>query len=71
MASIRSRIGKNMEEKKQKWREEIAQVRREIEILKENVDEFEQIVNSIKTEEDLEKYKDFDVEKGLEMIELH
>lgn len=60
-----------MEEKKQKWREEIAQVRREIEILKENVDEFEQIVNSIKTEEDLEKYKDFDVEKGLEMIELH
>lgn len=60
-----------VEEKKQKWREEIAQVRREIEILKKNVDEFEQIVNSIKTEEDLEKYKDFDVEKGLEMIELH
>ena len=60
-----------VEEKKQKWREEISQVRREIEILKKNVDEFEQIVNSIKTEEDLEKYKDFDVEKGLEMIELH
>ncbi|MGF0064279.1 hypothetical protein ACQRCQ_03260 [Lachnospiraceae bacterium SGI.085] len=60
-----------VEEKKQKWREEIAQVRREIEILKKNVDEFEQIVNSIKTEEDFEKYKDFDVEKGLEMIELH
>ena len=60
-----------VEEKKQKWREEIAQVRIEIEILKKNVDEFEQIVNSIKTEEDLEKYKDFDVEKGLEMIELH
>ena len=60
-----------VEEKKQKWREEIAQVRREIEILKKNVDEFEQIVNSIKTEEDIEKYKNFDVEKGLEMIELH
>ncbi len=60
-----------VEEKKQKWCEEIAQVKREIEILKKNVDEFEQIVNSIKTEEDLEKYKDFDVEKGLEMIELH
>lgn len=39
-----------VEEKKQKWREEIAQVRREIEILKKNVDEFEQIVNSIKTD---------------------
>lgn len=60
-----------VEEKKQKWREEIAQVRREIKILKKNVDEFEQIVNSIKTDEELEKYKDFDVEKGLEMIELH
>ncbi len=60
-----------VEEKKQKWREEIAQVRREIEILKKNVDEFEQIVNSIKTEEDIEKYKNFDVEKGLEIIELH
>lgn len=60
-----------VEEKKQKWREEIAQVRREIEILKKNVDEFEQIVNSIKTEEDIEKNKDFDIEKGLEMIELH
>lgn len=60
-----------VEEKKQKWREEIAQVRRESEILKKNVNEFEQIVNSIKTEEDLEKYKDFDIEKGLEMIELH
>lgn len=31
-----------VEQKKQKWREEIAQVRREIEILKKNVDEFEQ-----------------------------
>ena len=60
-----------VEEKKQKWREEIAQVRREIEILKKNVDEFEQIVNSIKTEEDIEKYKNFDIGKGLEMIELH
>lgn len=60
-----------VEEKKQKWREEIAQVRREIEILKKNVDEFWQIVDSIKTEEDIEKYKNFDIEKGLEMIELH
>lgn len=60
-----------VEEKKQKWYEEIAQVRKEIEILRKNVDEFEQIVNSIKTEEDLEKYKDFDVEKGLEILELH
>lgn len=60
-----------VKEKKQKWRGEISQVRKEMEILEKNVDEFEQIVNSVETEEDIEKNKDFDIEKGLDIIGLH
>ena len=41
------------------------------EILKGNIAEFKQILEKIQTEDDIEKYKNFDIEKGLDIIELH
>ena len=60
----------SVEEKKSRLYEEIAQLEEEIEILKGNIAEFKQILENIHTEDDIEKIKDFDIEKGLNVIEL-
>ena len=63
-----------IEEKKKQSYENIAQLEEEIEILKGNIEEFKQILEKIQTEDDIEKYKNFDIEKGLDIldiIELH
>ena len=60
-----------IEEKKKQSYDDIAQIEEEIEILKGNIVEFKQILEKIQTEDDIEKYKDFDIEKGLDIIELH
>lgn len=59
-----------VEEKKSRLYEEIAQLEEEIEILQGNIAEFKQILEKIQTEDDIEKIKDFDIEKGLNIIEL-
>ena len=59
-----------IKESKEQTYEYIAQLEEEIEILKENITEFKQILEKIQTEDDIEKYKDFDIEKGLNVIEL-
>ena len=59
-----------IEERKEQTYEHIAQLEEEIEILKRNIAEFKQILEKIQTEDDIEKYKDFDIEKGLNIIEL-
>lgn len=61
----------SVEEKKSRLYEEIAQLEEEIEILKCNIAEFKQILENIHTEDDIEKYKDFDMEKGLNIIEVY
>lgn len=58
------------EEKKEYLYENIAQLEEEIEILQGNIAEFKQILEKIQTEDDIEKIKDFDIEKGLNIIEL-
>ena len=60
----------DVEAKKQYLRDNIEQLKEEIEILQKNIAEFEQILEKIQTEDDIEKYKDFDIEKGLNIIEL-
>ena len=59
-----------IEEKKNILYDDIAQLEEEIEILKGNIAEFKKILEKIHTEDDIEKYKDFDIEKGLDIIEL-
>ena len=59
-----------IEERKKLTYEHIAQLEEEIEILKGNIAEVKQILEKIQTEDDIEKYKDFDIEKGLKIIGL-
>ena len=59
-----------IEEKKKQLYEYIAQLEEEIEILKENIAEFKQILEKTQTDDDIEKCRDFDIEKGLNIIEL-
>ena len=60
----------NVEAKKQYLIDNIEQLKEEIEILQKNIAEFEQILDKIQTEDDIEKCKDFDIERGLNIIEL-
>ena len=59
-----------IEEKKKQSYEYITQLEEEIEILKGNIVDFKQILEKIHTDKDIEKYNDFDIEKGLNIIEL-
>lgn len=48
----------------------LADLEKEIELLKNNISEAKQVLRKIQTENDLEKLDDFDLEKGLTIIEL-
>lgn len=48
----------------------LADLEKEIELLKNNISEAKQVLGKIQTENDLEKLDDFDLEKGLTIIEL-
>ena len=62
----------DIKERKAKAYEQLAAIKEEIKILNANIAEFENILEKINTEEDLEKYSDdeFDIEKGLNIIQL-
>lgn len=49
---------------------QLADLEKEIELLKNNISEAKQVLGKIQTENDLEKLNDFDLEKGLTIIEL-
>ena len=62
----------DIKERKAKAYEQLAALKEEIKILNANIVEFEKVLEEINTEEDLEKYSDddFDIEKGLNIIQL-
>ena len=59
-----------IEEKKQCLNCYLEQLEEEIEILKENISEFKKKLEKAPTDDDIEMLKYFDIEKGLNMIEL-
>lgn len=59
-----------IEEKKQDMNCYLEQLEEEIEILKENISEFKKKLEKALTDDDFEMLKYFDMEKGLNMIEL-
>ena len=59
-----------LQEMKKETYEQIAHLEEEIVILKRNIEEFKEIIEKIQTVDDIEKYKDFDIKKGLNIIEL-
>ena len=62
----------DIKERKAKAYEQLAALKEEIKILNANIAEFEKVLEKINTEEDFEKYSDydFDIEKGLNIIQL-
>ena len=59
-----------IEEKKQGMNCYLEQLEEEIETLKENISEFKKKLEKVQTDDDFEMLKYFDMEKGLNMIEL-
>ena len=59
-----------IEEKKQDMNCYLDQLVEEIETLKENISEFKEKLEKAQTDDDFEMLKYFDMEKGLNMIEL-
>ena len=59
-----------IEERKQAMNCYLEQLEEEIEILKENISEFKKKLEKAQTDDDFELLKYFDMEKGLNMIEL-
>lgn len=59
-----------IEEKKQSLNCYLEQLEEEIETLKENISEFKEKLEKVRTDADFEELKYFDMEKGLNMIEL-
>ena len=60
----------SIEEKKQEMNCYLDQLEEEIETLKENISEFKKKLEKARTDDDFENLKYFDMEKGLNMIEL-
>ena len=59
-----------IEERKQDMNCYLDQLEEEIETLKENISEFKKKLEKVQTVADFEELKYFDMEKGLNMIEL-
>ena len=59
-----------IEERKQAMNCYLEQLEEEIETLKENMSEFKKKLEKARTDDDFEMLKYFDMEKGLNMIEL-
>lgn len=59
-----------IEERKQALNCYLDQLEEEIETLKENISEFKDKLEKARTDADFEELKYFDMEKGLNMIEL-
>ena len=59
-----------IEQKKQAMNSYLYQLEEEIETLKENISEFRKKLEKARTDDDFELLKYFDMEKGLNMIEL-
>lgn len=61
----------NVEERKSQFLKNVELLEKDIETLQNNIRKAKEVLPTIKTAEDIEKFADdFDMEKGLEIIEL-
>ena len=51
-------------------KDELQRLKDDIRVLNSNIDEAEKLIDLVKTKEDLDNLTDFDIEKGLKIIEL-
>ena len=51
-------------------KDELQRLKDDIRVLNSNIDEAEKLIDQVKTKEDLDNLTDFDIGKGLKIIEL-
>ena len=58
------------DEKKAEIRKNIEELKEDIKILNRNISEFESVLDKVNNFEEMEQYKEMDIEKGLKHIEI-
>ena len=58
------------DEKKEEIRKTIEELKEDIQILNRNISEFESVLDKVNSFDEMEQYKEMDIEKGLKHIEL-
>ena len=58
------------DEKKAQIRKNIEELKEDIQILNRNISEFESILDKVNSIDEMEQYKEMDIEKGLKHIEI-
>ena len=58
------------DEKKAEIRKNIEELKEDIKILNKNISEFESVLDKVNSIDEMEQYKEMDIEKGLKHIEL-
>ena len=58
------------DEKKEEIRKNIEELKEDIKILNKNISEFESVLDKINSFDEMEQYKEMDIEKGLKHIEI-
>ena len=58
------------DEKKEEIRKNIEELKEDIKILNKNISEFESVLDIVNSFDEMEQYKEMDIEKGLKHIEI-
>ena len=58
------------DEKKEEIRKNIEELKEDIKILNRNISEFESVLDKVNSIDEMEQYKEMDIEKGLKHIEI-
>ena len=56
------------DEKKEEIRKNIEELKEDIKILNKNISEFESVLDKVNSIDEMEQYKEMDIEKGLKQI---
>ena len=56
--------------RRQKSEKNIQELKEDIKILNKNISEFESVLDKVNSIDEMEQYKEMDIEKGLKHIEL-
>ena len=58
------------DEKKEEIRKIIEELKEDIKVLNKNIYEFESVLDKVNSFDEMEQYKEMDIEKGLKHIEI-
>ena len=62
------RMKMTFDEKKEEIRKNIEELKEDIKVLNKNISEFESVLDKVNSIDEMEQYKEMDIEKGLKQI---